>query len=360
MARKECDRIVFICPCQLTSYNRRSGGTREMGNTDMSHAKIAILGGSGFIGSELTCGLLKRGAQVRIGDLKASSSFPELWCQCDVRDANKLQEAVEGADAIVNLAAEHRDDVRPLSRYDETNVKGASEVCAAARRAKIDKIIFTSSVAVYGFHGRPVDENGPFSPFNAYGKTKYAAEGIYRTWAEEDASRTLIIVRPTVVFGEGNRGNVYNLLNQIAAGRFFMVGSGNNVKSIAYVGNVVAFLIHTLQLGSGLHIFNYVDGPDLTTKDLIQHINMCLGRSKKLPRIPKPVALFGGHLLDGVASITGRTFPISAIRILKFCESTQFRADRANESGFTPPFSLKEGLRRTIQFEFPTNELGAP
>ena len=53
--------------------------------------------------------------------------------------------------------------------------------------------------------------------------------------------KSLIIVRPTVIFGEGNRGNVFNLLNQIASGKFFMVGKGENKKSMAYIHNIVAF-----------------------------------------------------------------------------------------------------------------------
>jgi nucleoside-diphosphate-sugar epimerase len=314
---------------------------------------VLLLGGSGFIGTRLTALLTEQRVPVRIGDIRPSEAFPDLWAQCDVRQHESLIEVARGAGAIVNLAAEHRDDVRPLSRYHETNVEGASEVCLAARNAGIQKIVFTSSVAVYGFHPYPVDESGPFAPFNAYGKTKLEAEGVYRAWAAEDPSRTLVIVRPTVVFGEGNRGNVYNLLRQIASGRFLMVGSGNNAKSMAYVGSVAAFLIHTLSLKPGIHIFNYVDGPDMKTRDLVEHIKRCLGRPGKTPRIPRPVALAGGHLMDVLASLSGRRFPISAIRVRKFCESTQFRADLAAQSDFTPPYSLSEGLARTIQFEFP-------
>ncbi|MGA3136309.1 MAG: NAD-dependent epimerase/dehydratase family protein [Terracidiphilus sp.] len=314
---------------------------------------ILILGGSGFIGTRLTALLTEQNIPLRIGDLRPSEAFPDLWAKCDVRRHETLNEVARGAGAIVNLAAEHRDDVRPLSRYHETNVEGASQVCLTARNAGIQKIVFTSSVAVYGFHPYPIDESGPFAPFNAYGKTKLEAEGVYRAWAAEDPSRTLVIVRPTVVFGEGNRGNVYNLLYQIASGRFLIVGSGNNVKSLAYVGNVAAFLIHTLSLGPGMHIFNYVDGPDMNTRDLVEHIRRCLGRPGKTPGIPMPVALAGGHLMDVLARLSGRRFPISAIRVRKFCESTQFSADLAAQSGFTPPYSLSEGLARTLQFEFP-------
>ncbi len=322
----------------------------------ISHSgPVVILGGAGFIGTRLTGLLRGNGQTVRIGDIRRSESYREISAECDVRHATAVEEFVRGAGVIVNLAAEHRDDVRPLSRYHEVNVGGAVQVCAAARTAGVQKIIFTSSVAVYGFHRRAVDENGPFAPFNEYGKTKLAAEGVYREWAEEDPTRTLVIIRPTVVFGEGNRGNVYNLLRQIAIGRFFMVGSGTNVKSMAYVGNVSAFIAHTLSLGPGIHISNYVDGPDLSTRDLIAHINLCLGRHRSVRKIPKSIAIAGGHVLDLVARNSGRTFPVSAVRIRKFCETTQFRADRVPEWGFCPPVTLADALAKTVAYEFGRN-----
>jgi nucleoside-diphosphate-sugar epimerase len=260
---------------------------------------------------------------------------------------------LSGAGALINLAAEHRDDVRPISRYHETNVEGARQVCQAATEAGIQKLIFTSSVAVYGFHPFPVDESGPFEPFNPYGQTKLEAEGIYRAWAEEDPTRSLVIIRPTVVFGEGNRGNVYNLLRQIASGRFMMVGPGTNKKSMAYVGNVAEALIHSLTLGPGIHVFNYVDTPDMNMNELVALVNQSLGRPGSTRwRIPLPLAMAGGHALDGLARVTGRTFPISAIRVRKFCESTQFKADQISASGFTPRVSLQEGLMQTLESEF--------
>lgn len=320
---------------------------------DDFESSISLIGGAGFIGTRIATLLREQSIPFRIADLRESCSFPEVSTQCDVRDIDSVRKAVHvGGSTIINLAAEHRDDVRPVSRYYETNVKGAQSVCVVAGERGIQNIIFTSSVAVYGFQPKPVDEGGPFAPFNEYGRTKLGAEQIYRAWADEDPSRSLVIVRPTVVFGEENRGNVYNLLRQIAAGKFLMVGSGANVKSMAYVGNVAAFLVHALTMGPGIHVFNYVDGPDLNTRELVEYIRHCIGASGRLRRIPKSVAMTGGHLLDLAARISGRTFPVSAVRVRKFCETTQVRAEHIAQTGFTPPYSLEEGLARTIRFEF--------
>jgi len=314
---------------------------------------VIVLGGSGFIGTRLVSRFQEVGQAVRIGDLVPSLAFPDLSLPCDVREAQSMEGLLEGASALINLAAEHRDDVRPISRYHETNVEGARQVCRAATRADIKTLIFTSSVAVYGFQPFPVDEQGPFEPFNPYGETKLLAEDVYRAWAEEDPTRSLVIIRPTVVFGEGNRGNVYNLLRQIASGRFMMVGPGTNKKSMAYVGNVADALVFALTLGPGLHIFNYVDTPDMNMNELVALVNQSLGRpASNRWRIPLSLAMAGGHALDGLARVTGRTFPISAIRIRKFCESTQVSAELCRRMGFSPRYALMEGLAKTIRSEF--------
>ena len=313
---------------------------------------IAVLGGSGFIGTRLAGRLTELGQPYRIGDLVPSTEHMDCYHPCDVRVADSMSMVMSGAGVVINLAAEHRDDVRPISRYHETNVEGARQVCAAASAAGIKRLIFTSSVAVYGFHGFTVDEMGPFDPFNPYGETKLLAEGIYRDWAGEDPERSLVIIRPTVVFGEGNRGNVYNLLRQIASGRFVMVGQGLNRKSMAYVGNVADALVYSLTLGPGTHIFNYVDGPDMTMNELVGLVHRSLGRSAPgRGRIPLPLALAGGHLLDVIARVTGRTFPISAIRVRKFCENTQINAHRIQVDGFKPRFTLAQALDQTIRRE---------
>lgn len=322
----------------------------------MTTGMIALIGGSGFIGTRLAKRLLASGKQVRILDIAPSRFFPEHRVYADVCDEASLVAALEGCDTIINLAAQHRDNVLPRSLYDQVNVDGARNVCSAAARRNIRSIVFTSSVAVYGFASPNTDEEGRLNPFNDYGRTKMMAEQIYRSWfAEDSAHRSLVIVRPTVVFGERNRGNVYNLLKMISGGRFVMVGGGENVKSMAFVENVAAFLEFCLNLERGEHLFNYVDKPDFTMKDLVGVVRSTLyeGRKPRKPvAIPYTLGYAVGMAFDLLGWITRRQFAISSIRIRKFCATTQFAADRAFRTGFVPPVPLQEAIERTVRFEF--------
>jgi len=255
--------------------------------------------------------------------------------------------------ALINLAAEHRDDVQPLTLYDEVNINGASNVCDLARAKSVNKIIFTSSVAVYGFAPLGTNESGAITPFNDYGRTKWQAEHVYQQWqAEDPQNRTLVIVRPTVVFGERNRGNVFNLLKQIASGKFVMVGNGLNRKSMAYVENVAAFLEYSLDFKPGVHIYNYIDKPDFSMNTFVAHVNKLLGRSADIKlRLPFSFGLVIGTSFDLLAKITGKKFPISAIRVKKFCANSVYES-AIDSTGFIPPVPLMDAIEKTVRFEF--------
>lgn len=223
-----------------------------------------------------------------------------------------------GQDCVINLAASHRDDVRPLSLYTRNNVEGAEHVCKIASEFDIHLIVFTSSVAIYGFPEYEYDEDAPKHPFNEYGRTKLLAEAVYEKWQQSDPQKLLHAVRPTVIFGERNRGNVYNLFKQLASGRFLMVGNGKNRKSMAYVGNIVAFLKWNIEENKQAYsVYNYIDKPDFDMKDLVNGFEKVLG--KKLPpiRLPYWFGLCGGYCFDLLEFITRRNFPISSIRVKK-------------------------------------------
>ena len=315
---------------------------------------VNVIGGSGFIGTRLMRRLRDKGViDSKIIDKAPSKVFPELVTLSDVRSVEQLRLSIEDGAVIVNLAAEHRDDVRPLNLYSEVNVGGAKNICAVAREKDVKMIIFTSTVAVYGFAPIGTDESGKISPFNDYGSTKFEAEKVFSTWqAEEPTKRTLVIIRPTVVFGEQNRGNVYNLLRQIASGKFVMVGDGKNRKSVAYVENVAAFIEHSMNFKPGVHIYNFIDKPDFTMNTLVENVNRILGRPEKVTfRLPFALGYFIGKGFDLVALITGKRFAISSIRVKKFCSDSVYNT-AIEKTGFIPPVPLEQALSQTVRYEF--------
>jgi len=315
-------------------------------------SNLLIIGGSGFIGSRLCRRLRDRGSEFTIFDKAPSHAFPDAVTLGDVRSLDDLRAAIPEGAVLVNLAAEHRDDVLPVSLYDDVNVGGAENICTVAAERNVKTIVFTSSVAVYGAALPGTGEDGAIAHNNHYGRTKYEAERVFRRWqAAAPDERTLVIVRPTVVFGERNRGNVYNLLRMISSGLFVMVGSGNNVKSMAYVENVAAFLVHLLAQPPGVHLCNYVDEPDLTMNELVAEVSRVLGRKASRLRIPFAVAYPLAKSLDLAGRVRGRGFAISSVRIRKFCANTKFTT-ASGETGFAPVVPLSEALERTIRYEF--------
>lgn len=309
---------------------------------------ILIIGGSGFIGSRLVSDLQTTGHNITIFDKNPSLVHQSIVRLGDVRDQGALNTVMSGMDLVYNLAAEHRDDVTPTSLYYDVNVQGAINIVTAADLNGVKKIIFTSSVAVYGLNKLNPDEQSPTVPFNNYGKSKLEAETVFTEWLEKVEGRSLTILRPVVVFGEGNRGNVFNLIKQIQSNKFMMVGLGDNRKSMAYVGNIADFLVKAMGLGHGKHLFNFATKPDLTVRDLIEFIRAELGISARMPKLPYAVGLFGGFTFDLLSKITGKKFSISSIRIRKFCANTTVSTSALENSGFKSPYTLQEGLQRMI------------
>jgi nucleoside-diphosphate-sugar epimerase len=143
---------------------------------------ITLIDGSGFFGTRLTTRILTAGHNIIIADKNDSKKYPHLRLYADVRESDTLEKTLTGSDVAVNLAEEHRDDVTPKSLYDEVNVTGAEHICTACTKLSIKKILFTSSVVVYGFSPIGTDETGIINYFNDYGRTKWLAEEKYRAW----------------------------------------------------------------------------------------------------------------------------------------------------------------------------------
>jgi len=314
--------------------------------------KIVVTGGSGFIGTRLIEVLLEENHDVKIFDKRPSVTYPELVTIGDVRDQEALIEAFRGVDIVYHLAAEHADNVTPVSLYEDVNVGGAVNIVAALEANQIKNLVFTSSVAIYGRHQIHPDESFEAQPTNEYGRTKYEAEKIFTAWAKKAPENSLTIVRPAVVFGERNVGNVHRLIEQIAKKRFVMVGNGENKKSMGYVGNISLFLASKAHAKPGIDIYNFAGKPDLSSAEIVAIITDELNLKHTIPHVPEWIGLMGGYLFDILSKITGKKYPISTVRIKKFTADTTVSTDKLIKSGFVDKYGLEEGLRRMIKYEF--------
>ncbi len=315
--------------------------------------RIGIIGGSGFVGTELI--YLLRGHHTLLNiDKRPSSTFDSISRIADIRDKESLHELLKNQDVVILLAAEHRDDVTPFSLYYDVNVQGMKNVLEAMETNGIKKIIFTSTVALYGLNQEQIpSEKSVAKPFNHYGESKYQAEQILKKWIEADISRQALVLRPTVIFGPNNRGNVYNLLKQIYSGKFLMIGSGDNQKSMAYVKNVVSFIESRIEENfEGLELYNYADKPDFSMNELVNEIYRYKGGKMPVLHIPYIFGMLVGYFFDILSYLLRKKFSISSIRVKKFCATSKINADKVHQSGFIPPFTLREAINKTLKEEF--------
>ena len=313
-----------------------------------------MIGASGFVGTRLI-DLLKTeaGYELKNVDLLPSPFFNDITVIGDVREQEQMDRELKASDVVVLLAAQHRDDVSPVSLYYDTNVGGMEVTLKAMEKNGCKRIVFFSSVAVYGLNKNNPDENHEKDPFNHYGKSKWQAEQVLQKWYESHPDWNVNIIRPTVIFGERNRGNVYNLLSQISGGKFLRVGKGTNRKSMAYVGNIVAFVKYMIEeCQEGYNVFNYIDKPDFTMNELVDLVENVLGKHIPAVHFPYWLGMAGGYCFDLLAKITGKKLAISSVRVKKFCATTEFDSSKMLSTGFKAPYSLKEGLSRTLEFEF--------
>mgnify|MGYP001589831026 CR=1 FL=1 len=315
--------------------------------------KVLVTGNAGFIGTFLTRKLIERRYEVGGIDIRPCNpkDHPYDSVLGDVQTHEDVMKAAQGADAIMHLAAEHQDFGITREAFFNVNVKGTQNMIGCATRLGIKKFIFYSTVAVYGQTDGCTSEETPPRPVSDYGKSKLDAEKALYAWVREDPSRQVVILRPTVVFGPRNYANMYNLMESIYKNRFIFVGRGRNIKSVAYVENLVEATLFLLErLEPGVTIYNYADYPQLTTAQIVETLSRHLSCRVPKFKVPLMPALVAASVFDLLSKLTGYNFPITAYRIKKFNADTHHTADKIRALGFKPPVDLDEGFRRMAEW----------
>ena len=320
--------------------------------------KILIIGYTGFIGQFLTKKLIEKGHNIIGFDINPASKEQKNLCKCiagDILSQDDILRAANGVDMIITLAAKHHDFGVTRTEFFKVNKTGTKILLDCSSKSQIKKIIFYSTVAVYGTQKEPTTEDTLPAPDNDYGESKLAAEKLIQEWVKEDKSRCSIVIRPTVVFGPNNYANMYNLIDKIYKKKFFFVGKGDNTKSVAYVENLVdanIFLIDKLK--PGIQIFNYSDEPQMTISQIAETITNFMPHSMPKIKIPLTPTLILTSIFDFIGKLTGYNFPITATRIKKFAATTHHKADKIRKLGFKQKIEIREGFRRMVEWYLDT------
>ena len=233
--------------------------------------RVAVTGGTGFLGGFLVRDLLAKGATVRVlarpspraGQLQAAGAEVIVG---DLNHPDSIARAVAGAGIVYHLAA--RVGGAPRRSYFDVNVGGTERVLLASSRAHVSHVIYLSSLAVYGpaDEGEPIDENTPLEKQphlrDSYAESKVAADRLVSSYAQQ-TGLPIVIVRPGIIYGPG-RPLPIGIFAFHLGGTNVVFGKPQNRFPLNYVENLVDALQTVAALGSGFRQYNILDDDDLT------------------------------------------------------------------------------------------------
>ena len=326
--------------------------------------KACITGATGFIGYQLVQRLRAAGHEVVGLDLVppgGDQRVPE-FVHGDIRDAAAVRRAITGVDAVFSLAAAHHDFGIDEKTYFAVNEEGSRVLCDELDRAGIRKVCWYSSCAVYGDCPAPRHEGSTPLPNGHYGASKLAGEKVFRAWTERGEERSALVIRPTITFGPGNVANMYSLIRQVASGRFVVAGEAGNHKSLSYVENLLDATIFLWERGfRGFELYNFVEKPDLTSRQIAQAVAASLGKPSPGPTLPMPVVLALALPFDAFTAVTGKDLGVSSMRVRKlFAQETRFEADKIASTGFRSAVTVTEGIARMVRWWQQAGSKAAP
>jgi nucleoside-diphosphate-sugar epimerase len=305
--------------------------------------KILITGANGFIGTNLVAYLRDNvpGVEFLFLVRKKTGKPGELHWE------ELAQKNFDGVNAVIHLAGLAHDTKNTLddSAYYKVNFELTRLLYDYYLKSKADKFIFVSSVkaAADSVEGA-LTEDVHASPVTAYGKSKLQAEDYIRQLSLGVQDKTYYILRPCMVHGPGNKGNL-NLLYKFAAkGLPYPLGAFNNKRSFLSIENFCFVCKELLTRNIERGVYNLADDEPLSVKELFSVIGETIGRKAPVLNIPKGLV----YAMAGVGDML--KMPLNTERLNKLTENyVVSNAKIKSALGIDKlPVSVKEGITRTI------------
>lgn len=318
-----------------------------------------IFGGSGFIGTHLIHLLrqecLKENDKIYDLDIVMPGEegvVPGVveknegveYIRLDVRKPFDFDFTPTADDIIFNLAAVHRTPGHEAIEYFETNIRGAENVTAFAERYHIRKMLFTSSIAPYAASEEAKYETTLPTPNTPYGISKLVAEKIHMIWQARDSSRELTIVRPGIVYGKGEHGNMTRLYKGMKGHYFVYTGRKDTIKSSIYVKELVLFFKYRMLDNSfpGVDLYNCSFEPPYTIQEICETMQKATSLNVKIPMIPGGLLMTAARILGPIG---GKKVGIHPDRVKKLMLSTNVSGKKLAASGYKFHYTLEESFR---------------
>jgi 2-alkyl-3-oxoalkanoate reductase len=314
---------------------------------------VLITGGNGLLGRHLVEALQARGDRVRVLALPEEDT---AWLQergvavhrGDIRDPATLTAPMRDAEGVLHLAA-MMGVWRPLEDYRAVNVTGTANVCNAALRAGVGRLVHISSWTVYGLDlGRPAGEDFPLAPLREpYGLSKAEGDALVQRLIADGLPA--VIVRPGTFFGPGDRLHFGRIADRIRANRWIVIGSGRNALPFVYVTDVADGILRALDREGALgQAYNIANDQPLTQLDAWQAIADEIGARPPRLRVPYRPLLGAGYVAEQIARF-GRLKtqpPVTRLGVMLFGGDNRHSIDKARrELGYEPKVGLREGIQ---------------
>ncbi|MEK6569826.1 MAG: SDR family oxidoreductase [Bacteroidota bacterium] len=313
---------------------------------------ILVTGGTGFIGSNLTQKLLAEGYNVTIfrretSNLSGINGIDVEHRIGDVRDKESIRKAMEGCDTVFHTAATVSFWRKKRDLIYEVNVIGTRNVAEAALEVGVERLVYTSSVAAFGYRtdGKPTDETTEFNwgPLNIpYKNSKYEAEQEILKAVQKGLHA--VIVNPTVVIGARDlHFHGGQLIRDVKRGLApLYLDSWINV---VYVGDVVFGHIQAAKKGRVGERY-ILCGENLKTKDAFERTAKIVGGLRPKIRVPFLFAKAAARICDLIAAVTN-TKPLLTPELI---------AAAQYENSYTAEKAMRELDYRITPFEVAVRE----
>lgn len=318
---------------------------------------VLVTGATGFIGRHLVERLTNEGHHVRAlvrpkTDATWFDPFGVEVVRGDLGDASAVERAAEKRRVVYHLAAT-TESTGLLSRRDVqvANIQGASNVALAAVRAGVERLVFCSSVAVYGRIAKSqlIDEDTDTSPDSPYGESKVLGEQVVLS-ARQRSGLPVVVARISTVWGPGTTSWL-GVFRSIASGRFRLIGNGTNYHHIADVSDVVEGLLLCGSVkGAEGRTYILSGSESMQLRELVKMIGEEVGVTRFPANFPAaPLHVY--RLLDRMAvALIGRKLP-RADRLALFLGDRTFDITRARqELGYVPRIRTKDTIHRMTEW----------